>query len=281
MLVTVGLVASCGDELGHAPYKWDAGLLARPPSDASDSRASDAQRDASADADASETAIRDAADISIEASRDVGADAAGDADAAVRADVSLDGDASLDGDSSVDSDASLDGDAGDASYSEGGREGGPTGTPLHAVLRARSLSCLSCAESSCPTEFVGCETISGAPDAGGDAGATRSQLCAETLNCLLATRCEENDRSFCYCGDALRADDGCLMPAASNGKCKSEIERSFESTDPNRVMNGIALTDRETGGGWAFALMQCIRDNDCDGCFPRPVDGGSDVKADR
>ena len=260
-MITVGLAGGCGDKLGHPAYTWDGGVAVRPPVDASADQQTEAARDASLEA--SDASIRDVVD----AESDAGVEAGGDGDA------SVDGAANL-------REASVDGaEASDAPFDV--PEATPTGETLRATLRARSPSCLSCAEANCPSELVGCSNISGIPDAGPDAGATRSQLCVEMLACYLATGCEETDPSFCYCGTALRANNICLIPTTADGKCKAQVERSFEATDPNRVLAAISSADRDTGGGWALGLMQCIRDNDCDGCFPRSNDGGTDVRADR
>jgi hypothetical protein len=153
-----------------------------------------------------------------------------------------------------------------------------TGVVLRDALRAKSVSCLSCAESSCPGETIGCGTIGGTPDAGRDAAAlSRSQLCVDTLVCVLATSCDSADTATCYCGDGGRGI--CWVPDVAKGECKSTIERGFETTDPKRILEGLESSDRETGGGWAFLLARCLRDNACMSCFGRP-DAGADAAAE-
>src|SRR5690349_20035274 len=41
----------------------------------------------------------------------------------------------------------------------------------------------------------------------------------------------------------------------------------------------MEMGDRETGGGWAFVLARCLRDNACKSCFGRP-EAGSDAPAE-
>jgi hypothetical protein len=249
-MVAFGLLVGCDDELGHDRYVWDSNAAGR---------GSDAARlgDTSADHDGN---VADARDASV------------DADAGETSSDGFEGGAS---DASLDArvDASIDGliDAAESGPLDWGDAGA-----LHAVLSLKSPACLACTQASCPSEIVGCSSVPGKPDGGPDAGLSRSQLCVETLQCLLATGCEAVDTSTCYCGPkVVPVPDLCTYPGTAEGVCKAPLERSLESTDPKVVLASMLSTDH--GGGWAMLLTRCMRDNACASCFPA-IDGGADAK---
>ena len=248
--VALGLLVGCDDELGRDRYVWDSNSPTRGTGDAA--RMSDGALDH--DGEGAEVS-----DVSV----DPGAREASNADGlladAGASDVSLD--VRVDG--LIDSSES-----GTLDWGDGGA--------IRAVLLAESPSCLACAEASCPSEIVGCSTIPGKSDGGPEAGLSRSQLCAETLECVVSTGCEALDTSTCYCGDVVFIPGACEIPTVANGMCKSALERSLETTDPKALLSSLLSTDR--AGGWAMLLSRCLRDNQCRTCFPS-VDAGADVKS--
>jgi len=246
-MVAFGLLVGCDDELGRDRYIWDSSVAGRATGDAA--RVGDGALDRD----------RDGADMS-DAPMDARARETSNAD-------SLPSNAGA-------TDASLDGDAPIGSAEGGPLDWGDAGA-VRAVLLAESPSCLACAEASCPSEIVGCSSIPGTPDGGPEAGLTRSQLCAETLECLVSTGCEALDTSTCYCGDVVHFPGACQIPTVANGACKSTLERSLETADPKTIVSSFLSTDR--GGGWAMLLARCLRDNQCRTCFPS-VDAGLDAR---
>jgi hypothetical protein len=124
--------------------------------------------------------------------------------------------------------------------------------------------------------MMGCITIAGIRDGGLEAGLSRSQLCVETLQCLLATDCDAHDTSACYCGPKVASvPDLCSFAGTAEGVCKATLERSLESTDPKVILASMLSTDR--AGGWAMLLTRCLRDNACMSCF-LSADAGVDAK---
>jgi hypothetical protein len=149
---------------------------------------------------------------------------------------------------------------------------GPVYTANHLLL-AQSSDCLACAETHCDMYISACDTVSGLAN-GPAAGRQRSELCSETLACLLRTGCGP-DALVCYCGPNMvmgLPTDCILYPDQNTGKCRAEIERSSESTDPKAILEG--LYSGSTASTWAASLRQCLRDNSCDACSPRG-DAGS------
>jgi len=242
-MVAAALLVGCDDDLGRDRYVWDSSLPRRSPSDASQ--------------EARDGARADVSDASADGAREANS-ADGDA-----ADRSNPGDVMVDGraDTSIDS-------------AESGNDGWGDAGALRAVLLAESPSCLACAQASCPGEIVGCSTIAGKPDGGSEAGLSRSQLCVETLQCLLASGCEEDDTSTCYCGPKIVSVPDLCSFGAAEGVCKAPLERSLESVDPKVILSSMLSTD--LGGGWAMLLSRCMRDNACVTCFPA-LDAGADA----
>jgi hypothetical protein len=261
-LTAVGLIAGCADDLGRERFVWDASAPSKLIADAS--RTDDARWDrapSNADADPrGDEGTRDVIDANVDAR-----------EASVEAGIA---DASVDGSRDVSREASLD------AMESGAGDWGDAGA-VRAVLLGASPSCLSCAQASCPSEIIGCSTLAGEPngeaDSGAEAGVARSQLCVETLQCLVSTACEERDTSTCYCGPNIKPPLLCETPGVAAGVCKSQLERSLESRDPNIIL--ASMFSKELGGGWAMLLARCIRDNGCHSCF-RDVDGGTDSGTD-
>jgi len=250
-IVALGLLAGCNDDLGRDRYIWDASP-GRLTSDAARGGDGKDAREGLGDDARRDDGIRDTSDADPDATDVTGADVG-------------DGDTSID----ANTDTSFD-------STEGGRSDWGDAGAVHAVLLAASPSCLACAQTSCPGEIVGCSTVPGAPDGG---SVSRSQLCAETLQCLVSTGCEAIDTSTCYCGKAVvSVPDFCTVPGAADGVCKAKLERSLESRDPKTILASMLSTD--LGGGWAMLLARCMRDNACRTCFPA-LDAGPDATVDR
>jgi hypothetical protein len=248
-MVAWGLLPACDDDLGRDRYLWDSGPVAR---------TTDAAR-------TSDRAADDTVDVA-------------DASTMLDTDSQFDGPRADGGPADVRvSDVSLDGriDALNDASESGTLDWGDAGA-VRNLLLAESPACLACAQATCPSEIVGCSTIAGIRDGGPEAGLSRSQLCVETLQCLLATDCEAQDTSTCYCGPKIASvPDLCSFPGTAEGVCKATLERSLESTDPKVILASMLSTDR--AGGWAMLLTRCLRDNACMGCFPS-ADAGVDAK---
>jgi hypothetical protein len=264
-LTAVGSIVGCADDLGRERFVWDASAPNKLTTDAS--RTEDARRDSApsdADADRPGDGDGDTRDIVVanvdarEASVEAGVVEAGVADA------------SVDGLRDVSRDAPLD------AVEGGAGDWGDAGA-VRAVLLGASPSCLSCVEASCPSEITGCSTLAGESAGESDGGVARSQLCVETLRCLVSTGCEARDTSTCYCGPNIKPPLLCETPGVAAGVCKSQLERSLESRDPPVIL--ASMFSKELGGGWAMLLARCIRDNGCHSCF-RDVDGGTDSGTD-
>jgi hypothetical protein len=206
--------------------------------------------------------------------------------------LSAEAEAGMDGgpDISVSSDADPGGDAALETSIPGDA---PTGPPAPTeVLAAQSPSCLDCAAAYCGTYIEGCSTLGGRAAKGPAAGELKSELCEETLACVLSTHCVAClDPSTgcspvaklgdCYCrwqDPIVKAAGAFCQPPQPPfaGPCKSIFEKSLETTDPFAIL--AASSDFTSGGGWALQIMQCLVDNRCDSCFPSPgadMDGGN------
>jgi hypothetical protein len=252
LVFAVLTLAACSDDLGdEAP-----GLLPGPdaaadvtidPRDSSVSEtgtAADATLDAGSEASDASDATVDASDATVEAS-----DATADASDAT-ADAS---DAMTDaGDAMTDASDAM-AEAGDGAVAD----------PTRAILATKSAACLACAQTNCSMELDGCKTIAGNATAGPAAGTSRSDLCVETLACVVPSSCAAVSGATCYCGTASGA--GCLTAGAANGVCKSQLERSLETTDPATIATSFG--DDTRGGGRAMLLVTCLSDNACASCF--------------
>jgi hypothetical protein len=86
------------------------------------------------------------------------------------------------------------------------------------------------------------------------AGQTRFALYNEVLDCIRDTKCAANTGLDCYCGDAAEAD---CDAGKGDGKCRAQIERGLETTDPREVTN--RFTNVAFGGGLALARISCDR----------------------
>ena len=168
---------------------------------------------------------------------------------------------------------------------------GPTGlwtADPNPALAAQSPSCLECAASSCGIYVAGCATIAGLASDGPAEGTAKSELCVETLECVLSSACawcvNPTGSCFpitrfgqCYCGQpddvSVRLLPELCMPPSPDlaGPCKTALERSLETTTSSTLL--ASFGDTSKGGSWAMLLMQCLIDNKCQSCFPAP-DGG-------
>jgi hypothetical protein len=140
------------------------------------------------------------------------------------------------------------------------------------ALNAASPDCAACAISQCSKFVEGCSVVSGM---GSETGTSRSQLCADTLVCLLPSPCAAKAPSACYCDDLNLLVPECLR----SDPCRTELERSLESSNPTVVLS--SFSDVSKGGAWALMLVQCLYENRCTSCYPSPPDdAGSDVGLD-
>jgi len=151
-------------------------------------------------------------------------------------------------------------------------QSGPS--PLPSVLTARagrlapilahnSADCLVCAAARCQDRIDKCLKLEGEAKSGPAQGKPKLQLCEETLDCAIKSRCvQAGSGKDCYCGTAKGLD--CLSPAA-NGTCKSKLEASLETTAPAQIASNFG--DDNRGGGAAMQLVQCLINHNCGLCF--------------
>jgi hypothetical protein len=197
-----------------------------------------------------------------------GADGDGEADATALLDAPRDADAAPDsGDASLD--AMIDADAG----SDSGDGGLPdTQTIIKTLLGA---SCLACAvkDETCLGQVQNCESFSPSDQAsaGPAEGTTLTQLCRETLTCVLASKCVEQpadqpdlgEINACYCGDV---DYSTCDTDPGQGSCRLDEERGLETTNPDDVLANIP--DPTYGAGMANTIADCLLDFCQTDCFP-------------
>jgi hypothetical protein len=142
-----------------------------------------------------------------------------------------------------------------------------TCTPTEQLFVNKSLSCYNClVNAACLNDDtfgdVGheCGDVTGTAAKGASTGALRSDLCLQTIQCILNTSCASQDPSICYCG-SLGAGDACTTsanPAASNGPCSSLEVNTLEhlSTDPPSAVIPD-FYNLNLGGGRANQIFAC------------------------
>jgi hypothetical protein len=233
--------------------------------------------------------IGDASDAAASAAADGPEETATPAIEAAGGDGSLSNDAT-DGADEADAPALLDGagdaeagwDSGDASVdamsdTETGSDAGDGSAPdTQSIIRTlRGASCLACAvnNGTCLGQVQNCESFPSTElaDAGEGRGISLTQLCRETLTCVLMSTCEEEpvdqpdlgEGLACYCGDVDFAT--CDSPSAQ-GSCRHEEERGLDSTNPDDVLTNF--WDPTYGGGMANTIADCLLDFCQTECFP-------------
>lgn len=158
-----------------------------------------------------------------------------------------------------------------------------------ASLARQSPSCLDCAMAGCATYVEGCATLGGQAAEGPAKGTDKSELCTETLACVLSSSCASPcfdstpgagcapflTTGTCYCAPGfddplIRAlPEYCDPPTGSfTGSCARTFQRSFETTSTSVLLS--RMTDASRAGGWAMQILQCLADNHCVSCFPPP-----------
>lgn len=134
---------------------------------------------------------------------------------------------------------------------------------LGPIIAHNSPECLACAEAGCKERIDKCLNIEGTAAAGPAQGRARAELCAESLDCAIKSRCVTGGSAMsCYCGTAFGLD--CISPKA-NGSCKAKLEAGLETTDPKEI--AVNYGDDKRGGGAAMQLVQCLINHRCDRCF--------------
>ena len=134
---------------------------------------------------------------------------------------------------------------------------------LAPILGYNSPECLMCAEARCKQRVDECLKIQGAAENGPAKGRAKSDLCAESLDCVIKSRCVTGGSGKdCYCGTAFGLD--CISPQA-NGACKAKLEAGLETTDPKEI--AVKFVDEQRGGGVAMQLVQCLINARCERCF--------------
>jgi hypothetical protein len=139
--------------------------------------------------------------------------------------------------------------------------------------------CMECLKSKCaPFLMGGCDTLKDAALEGPATGASKKQLCNETLACVVATHCgnapalstnipadvlgSPGDLSVCYCGAVPGTP--CVDDGLGTGPCKLVLERAYEAVQPLDVP--VRFHDATFAGGVAMNLLACASDS-CSGCL--------------
>jgi hypothetical protein len=118
-----------------------------------------------------------------------------------------------------------------------------------------------------------CGDVTGNALAGSATGTSRTQLCLDTLDCIIdpAKLCASTDVAICYCG-TLGAGNGCATaPAgAPNGLCLTQELNGLErlTSDPPSVVLPD-FTSLTLGAGMANQLFNCAKANACDALCAR------------
>ena len=134
---------------------------------------------------------------------------------------------------------------------------------LAPILARNSAECLACAEAKCQEGIDKCLNVPGTASAGTAQGTAKAQLCAETLDCVVKSRCVTGGSGMnCYCGSAKGLD--CISPKA-NGACKAKLEAALETSESKEI--AVNYGDTQRGGGAAMQLVQCLINRKCDSCF--------------
>jgi hypothetical protein len=145
--------------------------------------------------------------------------------------------------------------------------------------------------ANCPKYVTACATIAGEATDGPAEGTSKSELCVETLGCVLSSGCASciapngscnpiTKLGTCYyraAGDLTQTlfPVVCIAPSPEEaGPCRLALERSLESTSCPTLV--ASFGDSSKGGSWALLLTQCLIDNRCSTCFPA-VDAGDDA----
>jgi hypothetical protein len=140
-------------------------------------------------------------------------------------------------------------------------------SPTEALFVARSGDCYSClVGAGCLDDAIlgdtghECGDLTGVAAAGADTGVSRSDLCLQTIQCILGSGCAAVDVANCYCG-SLGPGNECTTStdsAAPNGPCAATEVSALEhlSTDlPIAVLQDYF--DLQLGGARANQIFAC------------------------
>ena len=120
---------------------------------------------------------------------------------------------------------------------------------------ASPAACFACENDPAKCqEFVDCNSFAGNAAADGPAaGAAKSAMCNEVLDCVRTTGCAVGNGIIkCYCGTANAQD---CQSGHANGACKKQLERGLEGTTFMQIARH--LKDPKFGGGMAMARIDC------------------------
>jgi len=129
--------------------------------------------------------------------------------------------------------------------------------------------CLSC--SACLADTVygdtnhECGDLPGVFDAGAQAGTLRSELCLDTMQCVLATSCAVQAIGVCYCGPIT--ESACVAAgSAVAGPC--QVQEAAGLGFP--VGDSVDIANNYTRGslpsGLANEIFNCALNNGCTAC---------------
>src|SRR5262249_4996324 len=118
-----------------------------------------------------------------------------------------------------------------------------------------------------------CGDVPGTAVRGAGAGVSRSQLCLDTLDCIMdpSKLCASSDVSICYCG-TLGAGNACFAaPAgAPDGACLTQELNGLEHLASDAPAGVLAdFTTLTLGAGMANQLFNCAKSNGCDALCSR------------
>jgi hypothetical protein len=119
-------------------------------------------------------------------------------------------------------------------------------------LAIESAACSSCVATAGLGGFD-CLNEVGNAAGGPAAGVSRQLLCYQLLDCMYDTNCASADPVDCYCGTSGAA----CQTGGANGLCRTEIERSLESTAFGDI--GARIGDPSFAGGVAVIRVDGSR----------------------
>jgi hypothetical protein len=108
-----------------------------------------------------------------------------------------------------------------------------------------------------------CEDLTGDATGGASAGTSNIQLCLDTIDCIVQTKCASNDVADCYCG-SLMGSACATSNSPGDGLCaQAEVNGSDHLiTEPASAVSPT-LGSIATPSGKADAIFACAALNSC------------------
>jgi len=112
-----------------------------------------------------------------------------------------------------------------------------------------------------------CEDLQGVAQGGARAGTSRTQLCWDLIDCMLATGCASIDVTACFCGSQTGGPCATQSTSKADGLCKQEELDAMEmfNGDPVAYSNE-RLPDTTLASGMANEMFGCANGGNCQLC---------------